>query len=69
MEDVDPSVIAAEAGIHWLQVLRGPCLRRDDGGLLFFGALSRQSAGMRMRYTGGHALPWKKVLDGKLGRW
>ena len=40
MENVHLSVIPAPAyclqgqapaGIHWLQVLRDPCLRRDDG--------------------------------------
>ena len=31
MENVRLSVIPAQAGIQWLQVLRDPCLRRDDG--------------------------------------
>jgi hypothetical protein len=31
MENVHLSVIPAQAGIQWLQVLGDPCLRRDDG--------------------------------------
>jgi len=31
MKKLNLCVIPAEAGIHWLQVLRDPCLRRDDG--------------------------------------
>ncbi len=30
MEDLYLAVIPAQ-GIHWLQELRDPCLRRDDG--------------------------------------
>ena len=30
------AVIPAKAGIHWLQVLRDPCFRRDDGEEAFF---------------------------------
>ncbi len=36
MENLHPSVIPAEAGIQWLQVLRDPCFRRDDGEEAFF---------------------------------
>ena len=36
MDYLHLSVIPAKAGIHWLQVLRDPCLRRDDGKLVFF---------------------------------
>jgi hypothetical protein len=39
MENVHLSVIPAKAGIHWLQVLRDPCLRRDDGEEAFFDTL------------------------------
>jgi hypothetical protein len=31
MEKLHLCVIPAKAGIHWLHVLRDPCLRRDDG--------------------------------------
>jgi len=31
MENLHLSVIPAKAGIQWHQVLRDPCLRRDDG--------------------------------------
>jgi len=31
MENLHLSVMPAKAGIHWLQVLRDPCFRRDDG--------------------------------------
>ena len=36
MENFHLSVIPAQAGIHWLQVLGDPCLRRDDGEEAFF---------------------------------
>ena len=39
MDYLHLSVIPAKAGIHWLQVLRDPCLRRDDGKLVFFDTL------------------------------
>jgi hypothetical protein len=42
MENVHLSVIPAKAGIHWLQVLRDPCFRRDDGEEAFFDTLSRE---------------------------
>ncbi len=41
MENLHLSVIPAKAGIHWLQVLRDPCLRRDDGEEAFFDTLQR----------------------------
>jgi hypothetical protein len=50
MENVHLSVIPAPAyclqgqapaGIHWLQVLRDPCLRRDDGEEASFDTLQR----------------------------
>ena len=41
MENVHLSVIPAKAGIHWLQVLRDPCLRRDDGEEAFFDTLDK----------------------------
>ena len=36
MENFYLAVIPAQAGIQWLKVLRDPCLRRDDGKLVFF---------------------------------
>jgi len=36
MEHLFFAVIPAKAGIQWLQVLRDPCLRRDDGEEAFF---------------------------------
>ena len=39
MEKLHLSVIPAKAGIHWLHVLRDPCLRRDDGEEAFFDTL------------------------------
>jgi hypothetical protein len=33
------AVIPAQAGIQWLQELRDPCLRRDDGEEAFFDTL------------------------------
>ena len=39
MDYLHLSVIPAKAGIHWLQVLRDPCLRRDDGKFVFFDTL------------------------------
>jgi len=39
MESFHFSVIPAKAGIHWLQLLRDPCLRRDDGEEAFFDPL------------------------------
>jgi hypothetical protein len=38
-------VIPAQAGIHWLQVLRDPCFRRDDGEEAFSDAIKK--AGIR----------------------
>jgi len=42
MENVHLSVIPAQAGIHWLQVLGDPCLRRDDGEGASFDTVSRE---------------------------
>ena len=42
MEDLYVAVIPAKAGIHWLQELRDPVLRRDDGNQVFFDTLSRE---------------------------
>jgi len=39
MKKLNLCVIPAQAGIHWLQVLRDPCLRRDDGEEVFFDTL------------------------------
>jgi len=39
MEHSHLSVIPAKAGIHWLQVLGDPCLRRDDGQEAIFDTL------------------------------
>jgi len=39
MEYLHLSVIPAEAGIQWLQVLRDPRLRGDDGNYVFFNTL------------------------------
>jgi len=39
MEHFYSAVMPAKAGIHWLQVLRDPCLRRDDGEEAFFDTL------------------------------
>ena len=33
------AVIPAQAGIQWLKVLSDPCLRMDDGKLVFFDTL------------------------------
>ena len=41
MENVHLSVIPAKARILWLQVIRDPCLRRDDSEEAFFDTLSR----------------------------
>ena len=41
MENSYFAVIPAQAGIPWLQELRDPCLRRDDGKLVFFDTLQR----------------------------
>jgi hypothetical protein len=41
MENLHLSVIPAQAGILWLQVLGDPCLRRDDGEEAFFDTLRR----------------------------
>jgi hypothetical protein len=45
MENVHLSVIPAKAGIHWLQVLGDPCLRRDDGEEALFDTLFRRDDG------------------------
>jgi hypothetical protein len=50
MDYLHLSVIPAKAGIHWLQVLRDPCLRRDDGKLVFFDTRE-----------GGN--PWASILE------
>jgi len=42
MENLHLSVIPAHAGIPWLQVLRDPCLRRDDVEEAFFDTLMRE---------------------------
>jgi hypothetical protein len=55
MENVHLSVIPAKAGIHWLQGLRDPCLRRDDGEEAFFDTRERGNPGDGM---GGKA-SWK----------
>jgi len=44
MENLYFAVMPAKAGIHWLQVLRDPCLRRDDGEEAFFDTLLRERA-------------------------
>jgi len=41
MENLYFAVMPAKAGIHWLQVLRDPCLRRHDGEEAFFDILFR----------------------------
>jgi hypothetical protein len=41
VENVHLFVIPAKAGIHWLQVLRDPCLRRDDGEEALFDTLDK----------------------------
>ena len=42
MENFHLSVIPAKAGIHWLQVLRDPRFRGDDGKQVFFDTLSKR---------------------------
>jgi hypothetical protein len=54
MENVHLSVIPAKAGIHWLQVLRDPCLRRDDGEEAFFDTLFWEKARVRVSSTLRH---------------
>ncbi len=39
MENLYFAVIPSQAGIQWLQVLRDPRLRGDDGKLVFFDSL------------------------------
>jgi hypothetical protein len=45
MENFCVAVIPAQAGIHWLRELGDPCLRRDDGKLVFLDTLQRGEAG------------------------
>jgi len=45
MENLYLAVIPAEAGIQWLQELRDPRLRGDDGKLVFFDTLIRGNDG------------------------
>ena len=40
MENFYSAVIPAKAGIQWLQGLRDPRLRGDDGKLVFFDTLN-----------------------------
>ena len=47
MENLHLSVIPAQAGIHWLQVLRDPCFRRDDGEEALFDTLFFHKAILR----------------------
>jgi hypothetical protein len=47
MEHLHLSVIPAKAGIQWLQELGDPCLRRDDGKLVFFDTLLREQESPR----------------------
>jgi hypothetical protein len=42
MEYLSLSVIPAQAGIHWLQGLGDPCLRRDDSKLVFLDTLLKE---------------------------
>ena len=42
MEHFYSAVIPAKAGIQWLQELRDPRLRGDDGKQVFFDTLSRE---------------------------
>ena len=48
MENFCVAVIPAQAGIHWLRELGDPCLRRDDGKLVFFDTLLREGARVRV---------------------
>ena len=50
MEKLHLCVIPAKAGIHWLHVLRDPCLRRDDGEEAFFDTLSREKECLLKEY-------------------
>jgi len=59
MESLHLSVIPAQAGIQWLQVLGDPHLRRDDGEEAFFDTLRGEKEftvrGKNARVAGGSA--------------
>ncbi len=44
MENLYFAVIPSQAGIQWLQVLRDPRLRGDDGKLVFFDTRARRES-------------------------